>query len=82
MDRVEIPHDGNMPKFNIEPMPAWGLTPDSRLMIRCACGLVMGLDGHTVEANGDVNPSLWHDEPECGWHVMGRLLDWDGNGST
>lgn len=39
----------------------------------------MNLDRlHVVEANGNVFPSLHHDDAGCGWHEWGRLLDWDG----
>lgn len=77
MERVEIPRD-DVRKDNTEPIPAWGKQTNGLVFIRCACGLCMDLDGHAVESNGDVNPSLWHDVPECGWHVMGRLLGWEG----
>jgi hypothetical protein len=33
---------------------------------------------HRIEANGDVNPSLWHDDPGCGWHVYGTFVGWNG----
>lgn len=68
---------------NVEPMPAWGRDAGGHLWLRCKCGLPMGLDDHTVAADGTVSPSLWHqdDGHGCGWHVWGRLLDWDaGNG--
>ena len=79
-DRVKIP------KTDIElggkkyPSPAWWLDEDGFLLMRCNCGDMAGLGNHTVEPNGDVNPSIWHDEKEggCGWHVWGCLEDWKG----
>lgn len=77
-DRVHIPrseeHRGGK---DIKPSPAWwwseGLNDEPVIWMRCACGRLMELDGHIVEPNGDVNPSIFHDAPECGWHVFGTL---------
>jgi len=74
-DIVQIPRAFQR-KRNVEPMPAWGRTDAGDLWLRCRCGLPMGLDHHRVAADGTVSPSLHHDEPQCGWHVFGRLLDW------
>lgn len=76
MDRISIPRTEHRKRF-IDPKPAWGRDATGELFIRCACGIVMGLD-HEIAENGDVNPSLFHDSPECGWHVMGTLQNWDG----
>lgn len=76
-DRVHLPrHD--LRKHNVEPMPAWGYDAGMTPFIRCACGLCMGIGDHTVESDGTINPSVWHDVPECGWHVMAILDDWMG----
>lgn len=75
-DRVLIPKTDVRKRF-VDPKPAWGRDAGGHLFIRCACGICMGLD-HEIDAEGNVSPSLWHDDPNCGWHVHGRLLDWDG----
>lgn len=76
MDRINLPrHD--LRKHHIDPKPAWGLDAGGTPFVRCECGLCMGMDDHTIESNGEVNPSLWHDVPECGWHVMATLDGWE-----
>lgn len=75
MARVLIPKT-DFRKSHVDPSPAWGRDASGELFIRCKCGLCMGLDGHMVDDNGDVNPSLHRDEPECGWHVHGTLVGW------
>lgn len=61
------------------PAPAWGRDARGFLFIRCACGLCLSLDeGHVIAANGEVSPSLHHDDVKpdgdhCGWHVYGTL---------
>lgn len=37
-------------------------------LFRCPCGIVSALESHTVHADGHVEPSVWHDAPECGFH--------------
>jgi hypothetical protein len=76
MSRVVIPKTDLRRSF-ADPSPAWGREKSGELFIRCQCGLCMGLDLHTVEPNGDVSPSLHHDDPKCGWHVYATLADWD-----
>lgn len=76
-ERIRIPRTDTGRKFFVEPMPAWGRDASGKLFLRCACGKCMGLE-HEIAPNGDVNPSLWHDEQDCGWHVWGTLEDWDG----
>lgn len=72
---VLIPRDpNNARKRNVEPMPAWGRN-EHGVWIRCRCGLPMSID-HEIAADGAVTPSLWHDVPECGWHIHGKLEDW------
>ena len=77
MERVSIPKT-DLRKRNVEPSPAWGRDKSGSLFVRCACGIPMGLDEHTVDGEGNVNPSLFHDEPQCGWHVFGKFEDWNG----
>jgi hypothetical protein len=72
---VSIPHDTTC-KRNVDPKPAWVRDSKGRLFIRCECGLLMGLTHHSIAADGTVSPSLYHAEPQCGWHVWGRLEDW------
>ena len=76
MSRVSIPKT-DVRKRNVEPSPAWGRDQSGSLFIRCACGLCMGLDEHTISDNGEVTPSLFHDDPACGWHVWGTLEGWE-----
>ena len=80
---VLIPFCATIQKFGKQPSPAWGRNSDGRLMIRCICGVPMGLD-HEVADSGEVSPSLWHNAPpECDWHVMGTLVGWpDGQVSV
>jgi hypothetical protein len=75
MNRILIPKSEPR-RSHVQPSPAWGREASGELYIRCACGLCMGLDRHTIEPNGEINPSLLH--PECGWHVYGTLADWTG----
>lgn len=74
---VLIQQDANpgKPKANSEPKPAWGRFAGGEAWVRCQCGQVLYLD-HDVAADGTVSPSLWHDEPGCGYHVMATLQGW------
>jgi hypothetical protein len=77
-ERVDIPRTARRQR-NVAPCPAWGRDNTGAVFIRCACGLPMDLDRlHVVAADGNVHPSLHHDDGACGWHEWGRLLDWDG----
>lgn len=83
-DVVQIPRVPVRRSF-VDPKPAWGRDSGGTLFLRCACGLCMGLDDHTVAADGTVSPSLHHPDDAhggCGWHVFGRLLDWDGGSAA
>lgn len=76
-NRVLIPHtNDHRGGANIQPSPAWWLDEDGFVLMRCACGELAGLNNHAIEANGDVNPSIFHDWG-CGWHVFGTLLGWE-----
>lgn len=80
MDRVKIPHtDIQLGGLNVQPSPAWWLDEDGYIWMRCACGDLAGLGNHTIEPNGDVNPSIFHDWG-CGWHVWGTLEGWKVKG--
>jgi hypothetical protein len=69
--------------------PAWDINTDpvmvknygnghsGVIVLRCNCGRVIRLLDHAVSADGKVSPSIWHDVPECGWHVWGQFKDWD-----
>jgi hypothetical protein len=88
---VALPHASLGPygTFEAAGQPAWGLSQapelveqygngrDSVLVLRCNCGKIIRLLDHNVAADGTVSPSLWHDVPGCGWHVMGRLEGWE-----
>lgn len=87
---VTLPHAALGPYGTFEQTgaPAWDLSTDPELVaqhgaargevlvLRCDCGKIIRLLGHRVAADGTVTPSLWHDVPECGWHVHGRLDGW------
>ena len=69
--------------------PAWEISRDPALvaafgngnagvvLVRCDCGLVIRMLGQVIDEQGLVTPSIWHDVPECGYHVHGRFADWD-----
>jgi hypothetical protein len=73
---VLIPRDSSgVRRSAVLPAPGWGVDAAGEVWVRCACGEVLDLD-HAVAADGAVSPSLWHDDPACGWHVSARLEDW------
>lgn len=90
VDRVKLKRAALGPygTFERKGAPAWDLSRDPKfvaehgngqesvLVLRCDCGKIIRLLGHTVADDGTLSPSLWHDVPECGWHVMGRLEGW------
>jgi hypothetical protein len=55
----------------------YGGDNDSVLLLRCDCGKVIRMLDHRVAEDGTVSPSIWHDIPECGWHVHGILQGWE-----
>lgn len=69
--------------------PAWDLARDPDLVaqhgegrsevlvLRCNCGKIIRLLDHQVAQDGRITPSIWHDIPDCGWHVYGRLDGWE-----
>jgi hypothetical protein len=75
--------------FEQQGSPAWELRRDPALaarlgygredvlLLRCECGRIIRILEHHVATDGMVRPSIWHDVPECGWHVMGQLTGWD-----
>lgn len=73
VDRVRIP---KTERLNEGEGPAWDLI-NGQLWIRCKCGQPNRLD-HEIAPNGDLNPSLFHDDPACGWHVWATLEGWNG----
>lgn len=56
-------------------------------VIRCNCGLYVGLGLHWVHADGTITASFFHsrgdnftigEDPQgCGWHVWLKLRDYD-----
>lgn len=76
-DRIQVPFTSVRKSF-ADPKPAWGKEGDDTY-IRCGgCGQCINLD-HTIAPNGDVNPSVHHDDPRCGWHVWVTLVGWKVN---
>ena len=55
---------------------AYGNGNDGVVLVRCNCGLTIRMLGQVIEADGTVTPSIWHDVPECGWHIFGEFDDW------
>ena len=55
-------------------------------IIRCNCGVWVGIYNHHIYPNGTVTPSFHHkhndfkakDNKGCGWHVSLVLKDWTG----
>jgi len=90
MMNVQIPHATLGAYHSVGPrnQPAWDISHDPQLvkqyggnnkgvlLLRCQCGQVIRLLGQHVSADGKVAPSLWHDVPQCGWHVWGTLEGW------
>lgn len=81
--RAQIPRE--LPPFKLEnPGPSWLTQSDGTVLIRCACGVLLGSPTpHSIDADGTVNASLICNQRSmgrepCGWHVFGRLLDWPG----
>jgi hypothetical protein len=72
----------NIPKTNyrksfVDPIPAWGKDKDNNIFIRCNCGKCINLSPvHTIDNDGNVSPSIFHNETNCGWHIYGKLMDW------
>lgn len=64
--------------------PSWLLQSDGTVLLRCACGVLLGSPTrHSIAPTGEVNASIVCDRPSCGrqpcgWHVYGRLMDWPG----
>lgn len=63
--------------------PAWRSVQNHKPIIRCNCGLWVGLGNHAVHADGIVTASFYHlksekDPTGCGWHVNIRLAGWSG----
>jgi hypothetical protein len=91
IELVSFIHEDVGGYHNVGPtgQPAWWISHDPELvqafgsgnggvvLVRCNCGLTIRMLGQTIDADGIVTPSIWHDVPECGWHVYGRFQDWD-----
>lgn len=85
---VEIPRLENM--GDDDEGPGWYRVVGSdgkphKPIIRCKCGRLTGIGGHTVHADGTVTASFYHkrgnvypEDPEgCEWHEYIRLLDYN-----
>lgn len=75
---VEIP---KIQPTDYETAPGWWPMDADRprrppTFVRCENGHQADIRNHTVSEDGTVTASLLCHNPECGWHVMGRLLDW------
>ena len=57
----------------------YGDNPRWSAVVWCPdCGLGMSAINHTINANGQISPSLGHptEYPSCGWHTHPRLIGW------
>lgn len=74
MDRIHIPEHRDRDQ-RIAP-GAWHVSTDGDLWHRCPeCLKGSVMQGHSVAANGEVNPSIACFAP-CGYHVWGTLDGW------
>lgn len=84
IERVPLPFQA--PPFEIErPGPAWLLDADGEVLLRCACGYLLGSPtAHTIAADGAMDHSVMHEpgtgwteeQRRCSWHVFVRLEGW------
>jgi len=91
IERVSFAHEDVGAYHNTGPRgrPAWWISRDAAVvkafgngnngvvLVRCNCGLTIRMLGQKIDTDGMVAPSIWHDVPECGYHVWGRFADWD-----
>ena len=89
--RVNFKHEklGEYHSIGPKGSPAWDISYDPTtvqkyghgnpgvVLVRCNCGLVIRMLGQQISADGTVSPSIWHDVPECGWHIWGKFEGWD-----
>jgi hypothetical protein len=79
---IDIPQDPE--GFFGERAPGWWHgTLDGRPVVNLRCGgkcrrHAGHMSDHTIAEDGTVNPSILCPSPDCGWHVYGRLVGWDG----
>ena len=76
---IELPHL----TWDSEDKPGWLDVQNKdkqalRPLIKCACGALLNIPRLHVHASGQVFASLHHVDPQCGWHVFGWLLDYQG----
>ena len=78
MNRISIPKVDDIHSDDA-PAPSWSLWR-GRVLLRCNCDHVTTLaEGHTIDDQGNVNPSIFHDVDYCGWHLWGKLENWNPN---
>jgi len=79
-NRREIPFDHRVRVLPDQAhRPSWAVTlRDGKPVpyFMCACGKRGALDEHKVSENGEVDPSVWHED--CGFHEYVRLESWPG----
>ncbi len=80
MEAIEIPR-GQSSAFDSPPDLAWFPVTGGMPLYRCGgCGELLALHrDHRIAADGTVTASMFHNPEKggCGWHVFGRLMDWD-----
>ena len=77
---VEIPR-GEPSALDPSEELAWFPVTGGMPLYRCGgCGELLCLHpDHSIADDGTVTASMYHnpDKGGCGWHVFGRLLDWN-----
>lgn len=66
------------PEWPYESGGYWKLWVHGRVLLCCPkCKRPSSVHGsHEVLPDGRIEPSVWHDVPECGFHEWCRLEDW------
>jgi DNA-directed RNA polymerase subunit RPC12/RpoP len=74
---VTIPRVADASELDAVSAPAYVRLDGAKVIYTCGgCGRWTHFaDGKTVDADGNVTPSILC--RNCGWHVWGRLLDWE-----
>jgi hypothetical protein len=83
-----IPKLEHFESINVPNSPGWIQTVDQagnhlKPVIRCNCGMYLGIGLHHVHPDGRVTASFFHQKSDkdpngCGWHVYIELQNWSG----
>jgi len=73
---VDIPRVPDSTALDSAPPPVYVRCDESVIYTCGGCGRwTTFADGKAVDADGNVTPSMLC--RSCGWHVFGRLMDWE-----